>query len=268
LRVEPGHFTGSGLGARFYPVLYMLTRMGDSEDWGTGLPLKASLLGKMSKLEVHHIFPKAQLYKAGYKQTEVNAVANFCFLTKDTNLSISDRLPEAYFPEIEARHPGALASQWIPNDARLWNSSATRTFSMRDGAYWPKKPIGDLKISFTATATGSAGPCPKAKHPSLPQGEAHLETRRPSSGRSTLGWRVTTSRLDNPQLSITTLTPETYAEFLTSRGPTDYSRASVHQWLSCSTEKVYRLCWRGAYMFAVSGRLPISKLMPRTNFWK
>jgi hypothetical protein len=65
LRVEPGHFTGSGLGARFYPVLYLLTRMGDAEDWGTGLPLKASLLGKMSKLEVHHIFPKAQLYKAG-----------------------------------------------------------------------------------------------------------------------------------------------------------------------------------------------------------
>jgi hypothetical protein len=41
-------------------------------------------------------------------------------LTKDTNLSISDRLPEEYFPEIEARHPGALASQWIPKDPQLW----------------------------------------------------------------------------------------------------------------------------------------------------
>jgi hypothetical protein len=27
LRVEPAHFTGWSLGARFYPVLYMLTRM-------------------------------------------------------------------------------------------------------------------------------------------------------------------------------------------------------------------------------------------------
>src|SRR5262249_33181851 len=102
LRAEPGHFTGGRLGARFYPVLYLLTRMGDAKDWGTGLPLKNSLLGKMSRLEVHHIFPKVQLYKLNYKRPEVNALGNFCFLTKDTNLQIRDRLPEAYFPEIEA----------------------------------------------------------------------------------------------------------------------------------------------------------------------
>ena len=47
---------------------------------------------------------------------EVNALANFCFLTKDTNLVISDQLPEDYFPKIEEAHPGALASQWIPDD--------------------------------------------------------------------------------------------------------------------------------------------------------
>lgn len=120
MRVEPGHFVGWSTGARFYPVLYMLTRMGDAKDWGTGLPLKANMLGKMSKLEVHHIFPKAQLYKRKYKKPEVNALANYCFLTKDTNLDISDKLPEKYFPEIENAHPGALASQWIPIDQELW----------------------------------------------------------------------------------------------------------------------------------------------------
>lgn len=120
LRVEPGHFTGWSMGARFYPVLYLLTRMGKARDWGTGLPLQANLLGKMSRLEVHHIFPKAQLYKRDYSRAEVNALANFCFLTKDTNLVISDRLPEEYFPEIIAAHPGALESQWIPMDPVLW----------------------------------------------------------------------------------------------------------------------------------------------------
>ena len=120
LRTEPGHFTGWSLGARFYPVLYMMTRMGEAKDWGTGLPLKSNLLGKMNKLEVHHIFPKAQLYKLNYTRPEVNALANFCFLTKETNINISDRLPEEYFPEIESKHPGALASQWIPADPTLW----------------------------------------------------------------------------------------------------------------------------------------------------
>jgi hypothetical protein len=128
LRVEPGHFTGWSLGARFYPVLYLLTRMGQARDWGTGLPLKASLLGKMSRLEVHHIFPKAQLYKRQYRRPEVNALANFCFLTKDTNLDISDRLPEEYFPKIEQAHPGALESQWIPIDPVLWRIERFREF--------------------------------------------------------------------------------------------------------------------------------------------
>ena len=120
LSVSPGHFGGWSLGARFYPVLYMLTRVGDARDWGTGLPLKANLLGKMSRLEVHHIFPKSRLYKAGFRRPKVNAVANFCFLTKDTNLQISNKLPERYFAEFEANHPGALASQWIPTDPELW----------------------------------------------------------------------------------------------------------------------------------------------------
>lgn len=128
LRAEPGHFTGWSLGARFYPVLYLLTRMGEAKDWGTGLPLKASLLGKMSSLEVHHIFPKAQLYKRKYARPEVNALANFCFLTKDTNLAISDRLPEEYFPEVEQAHPGVLASQWIPEDPALWKVERFRDF--------------------------------------------------------------------------------------------------------------------------------------------
>jgi len=128
LRAEPGHFTGWSLGARFYPVLYMLTRMGEAKDWGLGIPLKAGMLGKMSRLEVHHIFPKAQLYKRNFKRPEVNALANFCFQTKETNLEITDRLPEEYFPVFEKRHPGGLASQWIPDDPALWKMERYRDF--------------------------------------------------------------------------------------------------------------------------------------------
>ncbi len=128
LRAEPGHFTGWSLGARFYPVLYMLTRMGEARDLIQGIPLKSSMLGKMSKLDVHHIFPKAQLYKKNYKRAEVNALANFCFLMKGSNITISDRLPEVYFPEVESKHPGVLASQWIPDDPVLWKIDNFRAF--------------------------------------------------------------------------------------------------------------------------------------------
>ena len=121
LRIEPAHFRGWSIGARFYPVLYALTRVGEARDWGDPWPvLKKHLLGKMSSLEVHHIFPKSQLYSKRYKKSEVNAVANFCFLTKETNLKIGARLPSDYFPEIRNKYPGALESQWIPMDEELW----------------------------------------------------------------------------------------------------------------------------------------------------
>lgn len=128
LRVETGHFDGWSLGARFYPVLYMLTRTGEAKDWGSGLALKAHLLGKMARLEVHHIFPKSRLYAADYARPEVNAVANFCFLTKETNLVIGSRFPEEYFAEVETNHPGALASQWIPMEPALWRIERYRDF--------------------------------------------------------------------------------------------------------------------------------------------
>jgi Protein of unknown function DUF262 len=116
-----GHdFEGFGRGSRFYPLLYLLTRVRGARDFGTGLELKREMLGHLTSLQVHHIFPMAYLYNAGYTRGQVNAVANFCFLTQETNLTIGQRAPEAYLVEVEAKHPGTLASQWVPADPSLW----------------------------------------------------------------------------------------------------------------------------------------------------
>ena len=50
LKAQAEHFSGWSLGARFYPVLYMLTRVGEAKDWGLGLPLRQNMLGQMSRL--------------------------------------------------------------------------------------------------------------------------------------------------------------------------------------------------------------------------
>lgn len=114
LTIRPEDFWGWSTGARFYPLLYMLTRIGQAKDWGNGLELKNALLGKLSSLEVHHIFPKDLLYKKGYLKPIVNSLANYSFLTKETNLEISNREPKEYFLEYMAKHPGAIESHWIP----------------------------------------------------------------------------------------------------------------------------------------------------------
>lgn len=120
LVIRPGDFAGSTRGARFYPLLYLMTRTAKARDLAAGgLELTAHMLGKLSSLQVHHIFPQSQLYDVDYKRGQVNAIANFCFLTQDANLEILNRPPEDYFAEAETKIPGALESQWIPTDPAL-----------------------------------------------------------------------------------------------------------------------------------------------------
>jgi hypothetical protein len=130
LEIRGSDFAGSSLGARFYPLLYLLTRVTQARDIATGVPLHSSLLGHNSSLQVHHLFPKAQLYamRPPTSRNEVNAVANFALLTQDSNLAIGKRLPAEYFEEYESRFPGVLESQWIPQDEALWQLDAFAEF--------------------------------------------------------------------------------------------------------------------------------------------
>ena len=123
LRIRPDDFRGWSLKSRFYPLLYMLTRACQARDWETGDELKGHLLGRLSRLELHHIFPKATLKKYEGKQygvPEINALANFTFLTQATNLKVSDRLPEEYLAGYCKTDPELLTSHWIPTDPELW----------------------------------------------------------------------------------------------------------------------------------------------------
>ena len=120
LKLAESDFSGSSKGNRFYPMLYMMTRVLHARDWGTGDELTNHLLGHLSRLQVHHIFPKALLRDHGYRRREINAIANFTFLTQETNLEVSKKDPAKYIPHYEDRTPGAIASHWIPMDPDLW----------------------------------------------------------------------------------------------------------------------------------------------------
>lgn len=120
LMIRENDFLGWSMGARFYPLLYMMTRTQHARDWDTGIELSSHLLGRFSNLEVHHIFPKDLLYKAGFERADVNALANFTFLTKETNLLVTNRDPAEYLEVFAMKNPGVLESHWIPMDRNLW----------------------------------------------------------------------------------------------------------------------------------------------------
>ena len=139
-RVIPSDFDAWSLGARLYPALYWLTRVGGAKNFCDGAELKAGLLGKGAQLQVHHIFPKAVLYGAGYEKPQVNALGNLCFLTAACNKWIGAACPaerspyvkgksdpdlrrigrEGYFAFMREKNAGVLESQWIPMDEDLW----------------------------------------------------------------------------------------------------------------------------------------------------
>ncbi|MBE9063789.1 DUF262 domain-containing protein [cf. Phormidesmis sp. LEGE 11477] len=119
LHIRAGDFGGSNLNNRFYPLLYLLTRVCKARDWEDDIELSQHLLGSLSSLEIHHIFPKSKLYAADYQRAEVNAIANFTFLTKATNLKVSNHDPAEYFAHYENKHPGTISSHWISTEPEL-----------------------------------------------------------------------------------------------------------------------------------------------------
>jgi hypothetical protein len=99
-----------------------------AKDWESGVELSSHLLGHLQTLQVHHIFPKNVLCKAGYDSPQVNAIANFTFLTQSSNLWVTGREPDEYFRKVNKRQPGALESHWIPMDEKLWKPESYLDF--------------------------------------------------------------------------------------------------------------------------------------------
>ena len=121
LNLHASTFDAATARSRFFPMLYMMTCVFGARDLCSNLKLSKTAIGDYADLERHHIFPKSQLKKHGISNNyEVNALANFTWLTKPCNAEIGDKLPELYFPHYEGKNPGVLASHWIPQDERLW----------------------------------------------------------------------------------------------------------------------------------------------------
>lgn len=117
LEVGPWHFNVSQVNSTYYPFMYLLARATGAKDFGTGVRLSKNMY---QQLHLHHLFPKNVLKHKYSSRADVNALANYSFLTSSTNLQISDKHPEDYFPEVEEKCPGALESQWVPMDCKLW----------------------------------------------------------------------------------------------------------------------------------------------------
>jgi hypothetical protein len=127
IKVEAADIEGAGIRSPFYPMSYIVARSRGAIDWFNGTALYQKQIGRSFGLEAHHIFPQAVLRKAGYEPAKpldkkmINEMANLAFLTKQANLKISASRPEAYLPNVLAKHPDALNQQAVPGNPTLWS---------------------------------------------------------------------------------------------------------------------------------------------------
>lgn len=75
------------------------------------------VLKKASKHEFHHIFPQKYLHSLGKDHTEINVLANICFLTRADNNTIRAKSPAEYLKGVDAsKLPDYLAAAYCPID--------------------------------------------------------------------------------------------------------------------------------------------------------
>ncbi len=209
----PDDLEGRGAGHPLYRMSYVLAKFHGAIDWFNGLPLNTSR-GETYRIHSHHIFPLSRLYGNGFSSNShvdrqmVKAIANRAFLTEQTNLSIQNRLPEEYLPEVEERFPGALSSQFIPMDSQLWKLERYRDFL---SARRELIAIGlNCFLDNLISEDEKAGPRPVTELISMGEGKG-LEFK------STLQWDVVQVKQNKP---LRDAVLKTLVAFMNSEGGT------------------------------------------------
>ncbi|MFE7535297.1 DUF262 domain-containing protein [Streptomyces rhizosphaericola] len=99
----------------FFKLLYIAALRDGARDWATNIAINDQPMNSSSRIEFHHVFPRARV-QGTYAKEEWNSLANLAFVTGQTNKMISSRLPAEYMAGIA---PERLAEQWIPGDPEL-----------------------------------------------------------------------------------------------------------------------------------------------------
>jgi hypothetical protein len=128
IEVSADEFDDAGWRNPLFAAAYAVARKRGAKDWFRGIALSTDVVGSDHDIQVHHIFPKAQLKKIGASIKDRDEIANLAFLAARPNRQIAARLPEQYLAEIADKHPERLEAQSVPLDRDLWRLERFQDF--------------------------------------------------------------------------------------------------------------------------------------------
>ena len=127
LEVAADDLDDAGTRSALFLVAYLACRQKGAKDWATGVALSSTNLGTQHLLELHHIFPRAQIADR-YERKDVNEIANIAFISKASNLRIGKTPPAEYLTSIPQER---LEQQFVPTESALWEIDAYQQFLQR-----------------------------------------------------------------------------------------------------------------------------------------
>lgn len=129
LDVSPEELVGRNRRSALFKTMFLAFRENGARDWQSNLAIKLDHSGSHHRLQFHHVFPKAQLKKAGYSAREADDIANLAFIGGRTNRGISDKPPSKYLPPLIEMHGIAtFEAQAIPTTASLLEIESYKEF--------------------------------------------------------------------------------------------------------------------------------------------
>lgn len=123
-KIEATELASRTYSSSWFNLLYIAALRRQAKDWHTHQALIAAPMSSSSKIEYHHVFPKARVER-DHGRAVTNNIANLAFISGATNRKISASLPADYLAKISTER---LADQWVPSDPDLWKLDAFPQF--------------------------------------------------------------------------------------------------------------------------------------------
>ena len=125
LEITPVQFDDWGVSARTYSLLYSMTMLCGGRDFDSGRLLNDVVATSSDSIVRRLIFPKSVLKDQGLKHTEIDVVANWCFVPASCHDNVGSIEPAKWLGSVE---PDICDSQWIPTEPSDWKAKNYRRF--------------------------------------------------------------------------------------------------------------------------------------------
>lgn len=133
LELKADDITGRSTGSPIYKMMILAAKANGAVCWGTGTSLRDNV-GDKYEIQSDHIFPWSRLKEMGYNRENhlkyklAQELSNRALLTRDANISKSNKEPLSFLEGVESEYPGALEKQFVPMNKSFWTMDQFEVF--------------------------------------------------------------------------------------------------------------------------------------------